>query len=97
MHFGHESRAITMLSLNEIIPLAIPYHSSLIPMSMQRHRHSKFGGYNIIPRHFFVWQGIVKNKTIPVYSDFFEKNIHKLIFVCLFWFKATFNNFSVIS
>ena len=35
MHFGHESRAITMLLLNEIIPLAIPYHSSPIPMSMQ--------------------------------------------------------------
>ena len=35
MHFGHESRAITMLFLNEIIPLAIPYHSSPIPMSMQ--------------------------------------------------------------
>ena len=35
MHFGHESRTITMLFLNEIIPLAIPYHSSLIPMSMQ--------------------------------------------------------------
>ena len=35
MHFGQESRAITMLFLNEIIPLAIPYHSSPIPMSMQ--------------------------------------------------------------
>ena len=35
MHFGHESRAITLLFLNEIIPLAIPYHSSPIPMSMQ--------------------------------------------------------------
>ena len=35
MHFGHESRAITMLFLNEIIPLAIPYYSSPIPMSMQ--------------------------------------------------------------
>ena len=35
MHFGHESRAITMLFLNEIIPLTIPYNSSLIPMSMQ--------------------------------------------------------------
>ena len=35
MHFGHKSRAITLLFLNEIIPLAIPYHSSLIPMSMQ--------------------------------------------------------------
>ena len=35
MHFGHESRAITLLFLHEIIPLAIPYHSSLIPMSMQ--------------------------------------------------------------
>ena len=35
MHFGHESRAITMLFLNEIIPLAILYHSSLIPMSVQ--------------------------------------------------------------
>ena len=35
MHFGYKSRAITLLFLNEIIPLAIPYHSSLIPMSMQ--------------------------------------------------------------
>ena len=35
MHFGHESRAITMLFVNEIIPLAIPYHSSPIPISMQ--------------------------------------------------------------
>ena len=35
MHFGHESRAITLLFLNEIIPLAIPYLSSPIPMSMQ--------------------------------------------------------------
>ena len=35
MHFGHESRTITLLFLNEIIPLAIPYHSSPIPMSMQ--------------------------------------------------------------
>ena len=33
--FGHESRAITMLFLTEIIPLAIPYHSCPIPMSMQ--------------------------------------------------------------
>ena len=33
MHFGDKSRAITTLFLNEIIPLAIPYHSS--PMSMQ--------------------------------------------------------------
>ena len=35
MHFGHESRAITMLFLNEVIPLAIPYHSSPLPISMQ--------------------------------------------------------------
>ena len=35
MHFGHKSRARTLLFLNEIIPLAIPYHSSPIPMSMQ--------------------------------------------------------------
>ena len=35
MYFRHESRAITLLFLNEIIPLAIPYHSSPIPMSMQ--------------------------------------------------------------
>ena len=35
MHFGHESRAITTLFLNEIIPLAIPYLSSPIPMSLQ--------------------------------------------------------------
>ena len=35
MYFGHKSRAVTLLFLNEIIPLAIPYHSSPIPMSMQ--------------------------------------------------------------
>ena len=35
MHFGHKSRAITLLFLNEIIPLAIAYHSSPIPMSMK--------------------------------------------------------------
>ena len=35
MHFGHKSRAITLLFLNEIIPLAVPNHSSPIPMSMQ--------------------------------------------------------------
>ena len=35
MHFGHESRAITMLFLNEIILLAIPYHSSPISMTVQ--------------------------------------------------------------
>ena len=34
MHFGHKSRAVTLLFLNEIIPLAIPYHSSPIPMSI---------------------------------------------------------------
>ena len=32
MHFGHESRAITMLFLNEIIPLAIPYRLFIIKM-----------------------------------------------------------------
>ena len=32
--FWHKSRAITLLFLNEIMPLAIPYHSSPIPMSM---------------------------------------------------------------
>ena len=35
MHFVHKSRAITLLLLKEIIPLIIPYYSSLIPMSMQ--------------------------------------------------------------
>ena len=39
-HFGHKSRTITLLILNEIIPLAIPYHSSPIPMSMQSWRKS---------------------------------------------------------
>ena len=32
MYFGHKSRAITLLFLNEIIPLAIPYYSSLVPI-----------------------------------------------------------------
>ena len=35
MHFGHKSSAITLLFLNEIVPLAIPYHSSPIPVPMQ--------------------------------------------------------------
>ena len=35
MHFGHKSRAITLLFLNEIIPLAIRYHFSPIPISVQ--------------------------------------------------------------
>ena len=35
MHCGHKSRVITLLFLNEIFQLAIPYHSSPIPMSMQ--------------------------------------------------------------
>ena len=35
MHFGHKSSTITLLFLNEIIPLAISYHSSPIPISMQ--------------------------------------------------------------
>ena len=35
MHFGHKSKAITLLFLNEIIPLAVAYHSSPIPMSVQ--------------------------------------------------------------
>ena len=34
-HFWHTSRAITLFFQNEISPLAIPYHSSPIPMSMQ--------------------------------------------------------------
>ena len=33
--FLHQSRAITMLFINEFSPLAIPNHSSLISMSMQ--------------------------------------------------------------
>ena len=37
MHFGHESRAKTMLFLNEIIPLAIPYHSSPTPIIYAMH------------------------------------------------------------
>ena len=80
VHFRHTSRAITLLFQNEINPLAIPYHFSSIPMSMQSFKkigqkvlklehgnevltdrqmddkqtdgHSKFEGYNIIPRHF---------------------------------------------
>ena len=35
MRFGNKSRAITLLFLNEIILLTIPYHSFPIPMSMQ--------------------------------------------------------------
>ena len=34
-HFVHKSWAITLLFLNEIVPLAIPYHSSPIPMAME--------------------------------------------------------------
>ena len=35
MHFGHKSRALTLLFQNKISPLAFPYHASPIPMSMQ--------------------------------------------------------------
>ena len=35
MDFGHKSRAITLLFQNEISPLAIPYYSSPISMSIQ--------------------------------------------------------------
>ena len=35
MHFGHKSRALTLLFLNEIITLAILYLASPIPVSMQ--------------------------------------------------------------
>ena len=51
MHFGHESRAINMLFLNEIIPLAIPYHSSPIPMSVQ----------NVIEIRLFILKILTKN------------------------------------
>ena len=33
--FLHQSRAITLLFINKFSPVAIPYHSSLISMSMQ--------------------------------------------------------------
>ena len=51
MHFGHESRAITMLFLNEIIPFAIPYQSSPIPMHMQ----------NFIEIRLFILMILTKN------------------------------------
>ena len=35
-HFWHTSRAITLLLQNKISTLAIPYHSSPIPVSMQK-------------------------------------------------------------
>ena len=35
MHFGHKSRAITLDVSEWNYPIAIPYHSSLIPMFMQ--------------------------------------------------------------
>ena len=37
MHFGHKSRAITLLFLNEIIPLAIP-----IPVLSDTNVYAKF-------------------------------------------------------
>ena len=52
MHFGHKSRAITLLFLNEIIPLG---NEALTNRQMDEGRtdgHSKFDGYNIIPCHF---------------------------------------------
>ena len=77
----HQSKAITLLFINEFSPFAIPNHSSLISMSMQNLKTigqklhklesgnkaltegrtlrrmdgrtlKRFGGYNIIPRHF---------------------------------------------
>ena len=55
MHFGHKSRAITLLFLNEIIPLAIPYHSSPIPMSMQSLKKisKKARARKNSPKHFW--------------------------------------------
>ena len=55
MHFRHESRAITMLFLNEIIPLAILYHSSLIPMSSAMHMK------NFIEIRLFILKILTKN------------------------------------
>ena len=113
MHFGHKSRAITLLFLNEIIPLAISYHSSPIPMSMlslkkigkkvlkldhanqalmegQTDRwtdrgwtdrrtdgHSKFRGYNTIPRHFFCVAGYnnVQNKNSGGRQNSYQNHI----------------------
>ena len=50
MHFGHKSRVITLLFLNEIIPLTIPYHSSPIPMSMQSLKKIGQKGTNVRAR-----------------------------------------------
>ena len=84
MHFGHESRAVTMLFLNEIIPPAIPYHSSPIQGSSR----GRFGQNNCPRgRNFYLnWaQGEVgvspppqkKKKKKNVF--FFLQNFHQVI------------------
>ena len=65
MHFGHESRAITVLILNEIIPLAIPYHSSPIPMSNAYAKFYWIKGHNYVDSE---WNYPTCN-SIPLLSD----------------------------
>ena len=93
--FLHQSRAITLLFMNEFSPFAIPNHSSLISMSTENlkkigqkllklesgnealtDRHKCFGGYNIIPRHFFVAGIKMKFISQRIYFDksVFQKN-----------------------
>ena len=80
--FLHQSRAITLLFMNEFSPFSIPNHSFPISISMQDLKKigqkllkfesgnealtdgrpdgrtlKRFGGYNIIPRHF-LWRTI---------------------------------------
>ena len=55
MHFGHKSRTRTLLFLNEIIPLAIPYHSSPIPkFEENRYKDTKVRARKRSVKHFFL-------------------------------------------
>ena len=74
MHFGHKSRAITLLFLNEIIPLAIPYHSS--PTSMPMQRLKKIGTKVLKLEHgneaqsiFDIHQNEISPLAIPYHSS----------------------------
>ena len=63
-HFLHQSRAITLLFINEFRPFAIPNHSSLISMSMQSlkkigHKLLKLESWNnILDQSRAIWSSI---------------------------------------
>ena len=91
MHFGHKSRAITLLFLNEIIPLAITYHSSLIPMSMQSLK--KIGKKILKLEH---GNEVLMDRRKDTQSGGYNIIPNHFLFVCLFVLRLNIpvNNFS---